>query len=54
MHQQGKTDDQIGVEFERTKSVVLNAMIDDLLLEQVNSEGCGPDAGISLTRTCLE
>jgi peptidoglycan/xylan/chitin deacetylase (PgdA/CDA1 family) len=35
-------------------AVTMSRLYDDLLLEQANSEGCGPDTGMSLTRTCLE
>jgi peptidoglycan/xylan/chitin deacetylase (PgdA/CDA1 family) len=35
-------------------AVTMSKLYDDLLLEQANSEGCGPNVGISLTRTCLE
>jgi peptidoglycan/xylan/chitin deacetylase (PgdA/CDA1 family) len=35
-------------------AVTMSRLYDDLLLEQANSNGCGPDVGISLTRTCLD
>jgi parvulin-like peptidyl-prolyl isomerase len=47
MHQQGKTNAEIGAEFERTKLGVLNALIDDLLLDQKAEElGLAEDADI--------
>ena len=34
--------------------VTMSQLYDDYLREQVNSEGCDVDTGMSLTRTCVE
>ena len=34
--------------------VTMSKLYDDYLREQVNSDGCDLNAGMSLTRTCVE
>jgi hypothetical protein len=34
--------------------VTMSKLYDDYLREEVNSQGCDVDAGVSLTRTCVE